>query len=80
MTCFLFIYESEIASYAEITLYTTGKDNNEVLEKLKISATKVFQWFSENAMKANTGKCHFISSVDKSTKFSLANYSIGNSN
>ena len=78
---FLFIDDSEIANYADDnTPYTIGNDKNEVLEKLKISATKVFQWFSENAMKANTGKCHFISSVDTSTKFSLTNCSIDNSN
>ena len=62
------------------TPYTIGKSNKEVLENRRKSATKVSQWFSENAMKANTEKCHFISSVDESTKFSLANYIIENSN
>ena len=32
----------------------------EVIQKLENAAKTLFQWFSDNQMKANPDKCHFI--------------------
>ena len=38
----------------------------------------MFDWFYNNAMKANQGKCHLLSSLDLNTAVSLENYVIKN--
>ena len=35
------------------------------------ASIKLFKWFYENGLKANQDKCHFLSSLDINTKFSL---------
>ena len=39
--------------------------------KITKGITKLFKWFHENSMKANEDICHFVPSLDISTKFSL---------
>ena len=31
-----------------------------VIQKLEINGNKIFQWFSDNYLKANPDKCHFL--------------------
>ena len=51
---FLIIENNDIASYADDnTPYTTGNSIEEVIRKLENAAQTLFQWFSENQMKAN---------------------------
>ena len=51
----------DIASYADDnTPYTTGNSMEEVIQKLENAAKTLFQWFSDNQMKANPDKCHFL--------------------
>ena len=69
---FLLLHETDIASYADDnTPYTTGKSPSEVLNELKSAASKIFDWFNNNAMKANQDKCHLLSSLDPETSISL---------
>ena len=52
---------TDIANYAATnTQYTTGNSIEEVIQKWKNVAKTSFQWFSNNQMKANPGKCHFL--------------------
>ena len=47
----------DIASYADDnTSYTTGNSMEEVIQKLENAAKTLFQWFSDNQMKANPDK------------------------
>ena len=69
---FLFIQEIDIASYADDnTPYTTNKSHTEVISDLETASAKIFEWFHNNAMKANQDKCHLLSSLDMNTNISL---------
>ena len=58
---FLIMENIDIASYADDnTPYTTGNSMEEVIRKLENAAKTLFQWFSDNQMKANPDKCHFL--------------------
>ena len=53
----------DIASYVhDETTYTTGNSIEEVIQKLENTSKTHFQWFSDNQMKVNTDKCHFLCS------------------
>ena len=57
----LFLIMQNIASYADDnTPYTTGNSIEEVIQKLENAAKTLFQWFSDNQMKGNPDKCHFL--------------------
>ena len=47
---------------------------------LEKASVKLFKWFHENGLKANQVKCHFLSSLDINTKFSLPACILENSN
>ena len=58
---FLIMENIGIASYADDnTPYTTGNSIEEVIKKSENAAQTLFQWFSDNQMKANPDKCHFL--------------------
>ena len=58
---FLIMENIDIASYADDnTPYTIGNSIDEVIQKIKNAAQTFFQWFSDNQMKANPDKCHFL--------------------
>ena len=51
----------DIASYADHnTPYITGNSVEEVIQKLENAEQTLFQWFSDNQMKANPDKCRFL--------------------
>ena len=57
----LIIKNIDIASYVDDnTPYTTGNSIENVIEKLENAAKTLFQWFSDNQMKTNPDKCHFL--------------------
>ena len=51
-----------------ITLYDSCDTIEEVILSLQSSSKKLFQWLSDNQMKSNTEKSHFIMSTDESVK------------
>ena len=58
---FLFVSSSNLSNYADDnTLYTSGYDLKEVKEVLLNDLNKVTEWFFENYMVLNAGKCHFM--------------------
>ena len=66
---FLIMENIDIASYADDnTPYTTGNLIEEVIQKLENATKKLFQWFSDNQMKANPDKCHFLCNSNSEVK------------
>ena len=53
-----------IANYADDTTpYSCGTDIPTVISELQAISAKVFNWFGNNLMKANPGKCHLLLST-----------------
>ena len=69
---FLIVKDVNIASFADDnTLYDSCDIIKEVILSLQSSSKKLFQWLSDNQMKGNTEKCHFIMSTDQYATFQL---------
>ena len=61
----------DIASYADDnTPYTTG-NSIEKIQKLEKAVKTLFQWFSDNQMKANPDKCHFLCNSDSEVSLTI---------
>ena len=57
------------AAYADDnTPYFCDKNLEVLLSKLQICALKLFEWFSNNYMKTNSGKCHLVLSSNNQNK------------
>ena len=62
---FLVVKGTDFASYADDnTIYDIGESINDVIASLQDSSEKLFQCFSDNQLKGNTGKCYLIASSD----------------
>ena len=71
---FLIMDNIDCASYADDnTPYTTGCSIEEVIEKLENASKVLFQWFSDNQMKANPDKCHFLCSSNTEVSLNVEN-------
>ena len=57
--CDLFLIMENI-SVATYKAHTTGNSIEEVIHKLENASKTLFQWFSDNQMKTNPGRCHFL--------------------
>ena len=63
---FLFIVEADIMSHPDDnTPYVCSENVDVTLEKLEEVRKVLFEWFSNNSLKANVDKCHLISSMDE---------------
>ena len=68
------------ASYAEDnTPYITLNSIEEVIQKLENAAKTLFQWLSDNQMKANPDKCHFLCSSNRDVNLTTENQIVKNS-
>ena len=79
----MFILKCNLCNYADDnTLYSTGKDLNQIRRNLEIEFRILRQWFHENHMTLNPGKCHYIviGSRDLSHEIMLNNNKITTSN
>ena len=77
---FLIMENIDIARYADDNApYTTGNSIEEVIQKLENAAKTLFQWFSDNQMKANLDKCHFLCSSKREVCLTIENQIIKNS-
>ena len=57
----LVINDTNFCSYADDnTTYDSLNSIGDVISSLKESVEKLFQWFCQNQMKENKGKCHLI--------------------
>ena len=68
------------AAYADDnTQYFRDKNLEVLLSKLQICTLKLLEWFSNNYMKMNSGKCHLILSLnDENKKIKLNSEIINN--
>ena len=63
---FLFVEEADIISYTDDnTPYVCSKNVDVTLEKLEKVGKLLFEWFSNNFLKANPDKCHLFLSMDE---------------
>ena len=77
---FLIMENIDIASYADgNTSYITENSIEEVIQKLENAAKTLLQWFSDNQMKANPDKCHFLCSSNREVSLTIENKMIKNS-
>ena len=78
---FFFIMNNvDFASYTDDnTPFFVGNDLDEVIFKQQNASKTLFQWFADNQMKANPGKCHFICSSNLETSIMIENRQIHNS-
>ena len=72
--------EDDIANYAEdATPYSCGTDIPTVISELQAISTKVFNWFGNNHMKGNPGKCHLLLSTKSPEVVSIDGIQINSS-
>ena len=73
----------EICNYADdTTLYTCDQNLQNVVERLENVSLKVIKWFSDNYLKLNEDKCHFLAlgaSRDEPVTSKIGNASLQNS-
>ena len=68
---FYFLENTDVASYADDnTLYSAQKKRVTVINTKETSSQVLFDWFSDNFMKANSGKSHLLM---KGTEITHAN-------
>ena len=78
---FLFVEEVDIMSYADDnTPYVCSENVDVTLEKLEEVGKVLFEWFSNNFLKANADICHLILSTDEPFSINIDNEVIKNSN
>ena len=81
---FLFIRKSGVCNFADnITLYSVGKNIENVVSDLKIDLVGVMEWFKINSLQANPGKFQFMVLGNKdeiSFNIHINNVKIKNSN
>ena len=74
---FLIMKNIGIASCADgNTPYTTGKSIEEVIQKLENAAKALFQWFSDNQIKANPDKRQFSCNSNSDVSLTIENQKI----
>ena len=62
---FLVVKDVSFTIYADHnTIYQSVRNIDDAVNDLRLSAEKLFRWFSDNQMKGNTGKCHLIMSTN----------------
>ena len=77
---FFILEEIDIASFAdETTPYAIGNSVDEIRNLLENTSKKLFKWFSDNQMKANPDKCHFLMSSDENINLMIEDQAISNS-
>ena len=77
---FLIMKETSFASYADDnTPYVTAENLDEVIKSLEKDSIKLFQWFSDNQMKANYDKCHLLVSGKNNVTMNASGFKIKNS-
>ena len=79
--CDLFLIKENIDIASDTdgnTPYSTGNSIEEVIQKLENAAQTFFQWFSDNQMKANPDKCHFLCNSNSEVRLTIETQKIKN--
>ena len=77
---FLIVNNVDFTNYADDnTPFASGNTPAEVLECRDYASNKLFEWFSNNQMKANPDKCHLLTSSMTPTFINIKGHIINNS-
>ena len=77
---FLIVNDVDFANYADDnTPFASANTPVEVLECLDNASIKLFEWFSNNQMKANPDKCHLLTSSMTPASINVKGHIINNS-
>ena len=67
--------ENDSVNYADDTIpYSCGNDIATVISEFQTISTRVFNWFGNNHMKSNLGKCHLLLSTTVLKLYLLMKY------
>ena len=78
---FFAMMDIDFASYADgNTPYASSDSIEDVTRILENDSINLFKWFSDNMMKVNKDKCHFIVSSNEHVSMELDNIEIEKSN
>ena len=78
---FFAMMDIDFASYADgNTPYVSSDSIEDVTRILENDSINLFKWFSDNMMKVNKDKCHFIVSSNEHVSMELDNIEIEKSN
>ena len=70
----------DIASYADGNKpYITGNSIEEVIQESENASKTLFQWFSDNQIKTNPDRCHFLCTSSSEVSLTIKNQKIKNS-
>ena len=77
---FFIVKEIDFANYVDDnTPFVSGDTSDDVFESLGNTSSKLFEWFSNNQMKANPDKCHLLISAATSSTIKIKDNEIFNS-
>ena len=77
---FWIMCETDFASYADDnTPYALGDNIDDIIKSLEDDSINLFKWFLDNQMKANSDKCHLITSKQSCINLKIGNINIENS-
>ena len=69
---FLVAKDVNFASYVDDnTIYQSGRNVDDVINDLQLSAEKLFRWFSDNQIKGNTDKSHLTMSTNNTPELKV---------
>ena len=77
---FWIMCETDFVSYADDnTLYVLGDSIDDVIKSLEDHSVNLYQWFLDSQKKANSDKCHLITSKQSCMNLKTGNINIENS-
>ena len=63
----------------DITPYIAADNIDDIIKKLEEASTALFQWFDNNLLKRNPGKCHLPINSDENITIKIGEYEIEDS-
>ena len=76
---FYFMTTEHLCNYADDnTIWTVGKNVDDIIHKLETEVVILNQWFKDNSLLLNEYKCNFMIFEHKQTRTEKANIEIGN--
>ena len=66
-------WHCKLCRWYTIQLDITGNSIEEVIQRLKKATKYLFKWFTDNQMKANPDKCHFLCSTNREVSLTIEN-------
>ena len=77
---FFILNDVDIASYADDNIpYVIADDISGVITSLGKASKALFEWFENNLLKSNAGKCHLLVSSSDAVYLRVSEYDIKNS-